>query len=224
MGTLIEQRHRDRLEIVLSLDPRWIENIVLHAVRQDGHDDVADGAAAAADIGDARRVEPADFPVGDQRLDTQPAMPHDIDADEGRKLRTCIGASPRHGLLAQPLQLALGGGDDVVQQFVLGLEMIVEGALREPAGLHDVAHRDDRITTLCELGEGRGADGLDRRPRVAFHGLRRPVAGADGLALAHRDAPAMLATIDQARSAAGFTSLPDSAARTFDAVPSSDRA
>jgi hypothetical protein len=112
-----------------------------------------------------------------------------------------------------------------VQQFVLRLEVIVERALRQAAGLHDVAHRDDRIAALGELGEGRGADRLDRRPRLALGDRRRRlVDDAEGLALAHRGAPDILATIAQARSAAGLTSLPDSAARTLAAVPSSDRA
>ncbi len=94
-----------------------------------------------------------------------------IDPHEGGELRRADRRLP----LPRPagrlvlLQLALGRGDDVVQQLVLRLEMIVE---RPPcgqvAGLHDVAHRDDRIAALGELGEGCGADRLRqaRAPRA----------------------------------------------------------
>ncbi len=158
-------------------------------------------------------------------------MAHDIDPHEGRELGARVVASRRHRLLADPLQLGLRRGDDVVQQLVLRLEVIVERALRQAAGLHDVAHRHHRIAALGELGEGGGTDRLDRLARFALGG--RTSVALDGwrgdgasrrLALAHRAAPAMPSTRRQPSSAAGRTSLPDSAARTFDAVPSSARA
>src|ERR1700716_1009179 len=120
--------------------------------------------------------------------------------------------------------------------------MLVERALRQPAGLHDVAHRHHRVAALGELGEGRRPDRFDRRALLALgndrHGGHHPyrlsawgpcappplaarlATGGQGspppsrLALGgHRPPPAMPSTIFQASSAAGRTSLPDSAAR-----------
>src|SRR5260370_1174749 len=72
------------------------------------------GAAEAGNVGHAPRMEPADLAIGDQRLDAQAAVAHDIDAHEGCELGARIVARRRHRLLADPLQLGLRRGDDVV--------------------------------------------------------------------------------------------------------------
>ena len=95
MCALVEQSHGNRLEIVASVDLRRVEQAAIDALAQDADQDIADRAAAAADVGNAFGAEPADLAVGDQRLDTKPAMPNDIDAHEGSELgprivtRTC---------------------------------------------------------------------------------------------------------------------------------------
>src|SRR5262245_30252964 len=106
MGALVEQRHGDRLEIAMAVDLRRIEHALLDAFGQDADEDVADGATAAADVGDPLGIEPADLAVGDQRLDPEPAMAHDIDAHEGRELGARIVAGAGHRLLADALELA----------------------------------------------------------------------------------------------------------------------
>src|SRR5713101_7059333 len=148
VGTLVEKRHGDRLEVATAVDLRRVEHAQLDALDQDADQDVADRPAAAADVGDAVGAQPSDLAVGDQRLDPQPAMAHDIDAHEGGELGARIVAGSCQCLLADPLELGLGRGDDVVQELVLGFEMVVERALRQPAGLHDVAHRDHGIAAL----------------------------------------------------------------------------
>src|SRR5258707_3535975 len=103
--------------------------------------------------------------------------------------------------------------------------MVEERALLQPAGLKDAAPGPHRVAALGELGEGRRPDRFDRRPLLALgndrHGRHPPYRLALG---GHRAPPAMPSTIFQASSAAGRTSLPDSAARTLAAVPSSARA
>src|SRR5215831_13392658 len=224
VGALVEQRHGDRLEVAATLDLRRIEHALLDAFGQDADQNVADGTAAAADVGHTRGIEPADLAVGDQGFDPQPAVAHDVDPHEGRELGPCFESCGDHRLLANALQLGLGRGDDVVQELVLGLEVVVERALRQPAGLHDVAHRHHRVAALGELGKGRRADGFHGRPRLALGDLRGRGRHTHRLALAHGAPPAMVSTIRQASSAVGRTSLPDSAARRLDAVPSSERA
>ena len=223
MSPLVKQRHGDGLEVEAITDAWRIEHAAIHAPEKDCNHDIPDRAPAAADIGDAGGVQPANLPVGNQRLNPKPAMPHDVGPHDRCELGTWIISRIHHCLLTYPLQFDLGRGDDVMQQLVLRLEVVVERTLRQPAGLHDVAHGDNRIAAFGELLECRGTDRLDRWQLLALGSGHRN-RQARRLALAHIDPPTMSSTIFQPSSAAGRTSFPESAARTFAAVPSRARA
>src|SRR5262249_22985182 len=74
VGALVEQCHGDRLEVAATLDLRRIEHALLDAFGQDADQNVADGTAAAAEVGHARGIEPADLPGCGPGLHPQPAV------------------------------------------------------------------------------------------------------------------------------------------------------